>query len=502
MSKKYNHSNGKTKPQPQVTQSKPAMKRKRAWWVLAMKFLFLFAVVISVVVYTDAKGFFEPDQSNNHTDKKWNSFYRFTETDTVDVVLVGNSHCYAGVNPKNLSAALGVNCFVLASPGTTIIDSYYCLEEALERTHPTVAIIETYCINDNVNRKLTAGALSDQFKSYNARKNLPLKLASMPMLFSPENYAPAWSKTIRNHDFIFRDRAQLEANAQLLKQPKQKKEDKLYLGRFVSFTSGIVDTTMIKYDSLGAPVDGSQQKVNDENVRYVQKAVDLCHQYHVIPVFVTIPMYYRHIEHYDDWKRTIDSVITSTGAAWLDLQEPYDTTIFDPDCFENTYKSNQHMTYRGSVRSAYKIAHFLEDSLKVDLPRRSDTKHWNDMFYGEEGYFENYASREDDTTNVLICRDTIFNEIEIVDCLMIKREDNNQVLLKIKRGEESGRPSGFIQLLAAFKYEGQRIVAYLDCYPQFDYDPITHYLYTTGLIHGAELLEILDATREDGISSE
>ena len=157
------YSNNKTKGKD--IQNKPVAKAKRPWWVLAIKFLFLFTVVASIVIYTDAKGYFEPDQSNNHTTRKWDSFYKFTEKDTVDVVLVGNSHCYAGVNPKNLSAALGANCFVLASPSTTIMDSYYCLKEALERTHPTVAIIETYGISNSVNHELKAGGLSEQFKS-------------------------------------------------------------------------------------------------------------------------------------------------------------------------------------------------------------------------------------------------------------------------------------------------------------------------------------------------
>lgn len=172
------------------------------WYILAIKFLFIFSIAVIAVVYTDRKGYFNPSQKNNHTQKKWDAFYDFTEKDTVDIVLVGNSHLYAGVNPKNLSSALGCNCFVLASPGTTIVDSYFCLKEALTRTKPKIAIIETYAINNNQNRLLKEGALSDQMKSFNARKNVAQKILSTPTLFSVENYLPAWSTTIRNHDFI------------------------------------------------------------------------------------------------------------------------------------------------------------------------------------------------------------------------------------------------------------------------------------------------------------
>ena len=492
MAKQNMYSNNKTKGKN--IQNKPVTKAKRPWWVLAVKFLFLFIVVASIVIYTDAKGYFEPDQSNNHTTRKWDSFYKFTEKDTVDVVLVGNSHCYAGVNPKNLSTALGANCFVLASPSTTIMDSYYCLKEALERTHPTVAIIETYGISNSVNHELKAGGLSEQFKSYNARKNLPMKLASMPVLFSPEYYIPAWSKTIRNHDFIFRDRKQIERNIEQNQHKHRKKDNRLYLGRFVSFTTGIEDSTMAKYDSLGAPVDGTKREVNKENIKYVQKIIDLCREHNVTPVFVTLPMYYRHIENYPAWKKTVASVLEPTGAAWLDLQEPYDTTTFDRNCFENTMDPNQHMTYTGSLRGAYKIAHFLVDSLKVDLPKRNKTTHWNDLFYGEEGYFENYPSRDNDTTNVLIFKNKAFNGIEIADCLMIKGKDRNTVFVKVKKGTANAVPANHIRLLAVLQYKGQRINTYLDCARQLDYDPFNHYLYAIPLLKEAELLDVLEVT--------
>jgi hypothetical protein len=476
---------------PQIIQDKPIVKKQRGWWVLAVKFVLLFSAVVALVVYTDKKGYFEPDQSNNHTSKKWNAFYEFTETDTVDVVLVGNSHCYAGVNPKNLSEAIGANCFVLASPGTSIMDSYYCLEEALERTHPVVAIIETYGISNSENRHLKGGGLSDQFKSFNARKNLNLKLSSMPMLFSLEQYVPAWSKSIRNHDFIFHDRTQLENNIKQSRLQYQKKDDKLYLGRFVSFTSGIEDTTIMMYDSLGAPVNGALREVNEENVKYVNKIVELCKRHSVMPVFVTLPMYYRHIEHYDAWKRTIDSVITPTGAAWLDLQDPYDTVVFDRNCFENTYNANQHMTYEGSVRGAYKIAHFLVDSLKINFPDRDSTQHWHDLFYGEEGYFENYPPREDDTTRVLICKDQVIDSIiDIKECTMVKGEKMNTVYLKIKRKADDELPPNPLSFLVEVNIDGERVYAYMDCWRPLTYDPLSHYLYMVSLKEGCELLEI------------
>lgn len=478
---------------PKASQPKSDDKRIKPWCVLLTKFIFLLTIVISIVTFTDIKGYFEPNQTNNHTSQKWDSFYKFTETDTVDVVLVGNSHLYTGVNPKNLSAALGANCFILASPGTTIMDSYYCLKEALQRTHPKVAIIETYGINENTNHGLKAGGLSDQFKSFNARKNLPIKLASTPSLFLPEHYISAWSKTIRNHDFIFRDRKQIETNIKL-KENKPKKKDELYLGRFVTFTSGINDTTIAKYNSLGAPVDGEKQKISNDSRLYVKKIAQLCKENNVIPVFVTLPMYYMHIKNYPAWKTTFASAIEPTCAAWLDLQDPYDTITFDKNCFENTMSKNQHMTYSGSLRGTYKIAHFLVDSLKIDFPERKNTKHWHDIFYGEEGYFENYSSRTDDKNNVLICKNKNINGIKISDCIMIKNAKNNKVLVKVRK--DNTQAAQQIQITALVKYKGKKIQTMIKFNKQIDYDPLNHHLYCAYLDKNAELLKIINITKK------
>lgn len=455
------------------------------------KFALLAGIAAAVVIVTDKRGLFAPDQSNNHTQRKWDAFYPFTDKDTVDIVLVGNSHCYAGLNPKNLSAALGVNCFVLASPGTTIMDSYYCLQEALTRTHPKIAIIETYGISNTVNHDLNGGMLSDQFKSFNARKNRGLKIASTPELFSVERYMPAWSSSIRNHEFIFRDTVQLHRNIELYKHPKKKKKE-LYLGRFVAFTTGITDSIIHLYDSLGAPVDGAIRSINEENEKYVHKIIDLCKKNDVVPVFITIPMYYRHVKNYDQWHNTMASLIEPTGCYWLDLQSPYDTAVFNTDCFESTYSGNQHMTYTGSVTCAYKLAHYIH-SLPIELPKRYETQHWHDMFYGQEGYFENYPARSDDATNILICKNLTKNGITIKDAMMQKGKDNNKILVKVADDNSSGEThNAKLRITAKCRYQGREIVTWIDLYETPTYRPIGHSLYSTSLLKEVELLEILD----------
>jgi len=264
---------------------------------ITLKSLFIIIVIGVAINYSDNKGYFNPNEINNHTKRKWNSFYKFTKDNNVDVLLLGSSHLYSGINPKNLSATLGVNAFILASPGTNIIDTYYSLKESIKKTKPKLVIIETYGINKSNPYKLNEGNLSDQFKSFYARKDFITKITSTPFLFKSKDFIYAWSNTIRNHEFIFKDTTQLAKNKIIINK-KKNKDERLYLGRYVRFKTGIEKDILSKYDSLGSPVEGADYEYNDFAKKYVKAIVDLCNNNDIELMFLTLPMYYKHIENY------------------------------------------------------------------------------------------------------------------------------------------------------------------------------------------------------------
>lgn len=403
--------------------------------LIMLKSLVVVIVFFFIIKHIDTKGYFNPDEINNHTKKKWDSYYEFTKKNNVDIVLVGNSHLYSGINPKNLSNTLGCNAFILASPGTHIADSYYALKEALKRTRPKVVVVETYGISNFEPHELEKGALSDQFKSFYARKDIPTKLESLPFLFSPVNYLYAWSNTLRNHDFIFNDTPQLSLNKKLIEKQKKglKKNKKLYLGRFVRFQTGIENDVMNKYDSLGAPVKGKEYSYNLNTKKYVSKILSLCQEEDIELIFLTLPMYERHISDYTDWAEKLSELIGTETYNWIDMQKPHWYDGFGPFAFENTYNKNQHMTYSGSLIATYKLADYIRDSLQVELPNRSEESEWRKLFYAEEGYFENNNPIKNDKNNILICSNKTLRNIELNSLLIIQNKQNKQLIAKVNK---------------------------------------------------------------------
>jgi len=397
--------------------------------LIAIKALLFVLMIVLMIVYSDKEGYFNPSQANNHTEKKWNSFYEFTKNNNVDILLLGNSHLYTGINPKTLSAALGVNSFILASPGTHIIDTYFSLKEALKITKPKIVIIETYGINQFNPYEFKKGPLSEQLKSFSARKDFLSKIISMPYLFKTDNYPYAWSNTLRNHGFLFSNQKQLILN----RSPKKRKRKKdLYLGRYVRFTSGLKKEILEKYDSLGAPVKGSDYVLNEYPKVYTKKIIDLCKNNGIELIFLTLPMYYKHIENYSTWEKNLRKLLIESPNYWLNMQSPYDTTNFTISCFENTYELNQHMTYNGSLIATNKLAKFIKNKLYVNLPYRKKEQNWINNFYGQEGYFENNPVLIKDKKNKILARNFATNNVLIDEVSLLEQKKGKNKLLIAK----------------------------------------------------------------------
>lgn len=404
--------------------------KKKTLTALLLKALIISAIVCAALAFSDRMGWFEADRVNNHTEKKWASFYDLTKHDKVDVVLVGNSRMYTGLNPKHLSNALDATCFVLASPGTNIVDSYYCLKEAFSRTKPEIAVIETFTIYDGNNHDLEGQDLSDQFKSYSARRNVWQKACSLPVLFAPDHWLEAISTTVRNHSFIFRDTKQIKTNIAISKQPK--KDEGLYLGRYVRFNTGIEQNVLDRYEKEGAPLVETDFKVGRQHARYVKKIIALCRKNGVTPVFISLPVYSKHIKDHEVRHNAVAQLLEPENVFWLDYQGKFDS-LFTPDCFENTYSPNQHMTYDGSLVASYILAAAIDAEYHDLLPDRMEEPRWVRMFYGGEGYFENHSPMQGDDSAKLL---PVVDSPIVSEAVYVTDNKSNVLIVKTSREHE------------------------------------------------------------------
>ena len=464
---------------------------------VTIKFTILAVIIGMAIMYADKKGFFNPDETNNHTLRKWDSFYELTSKQTtIDIMLFGNSHLYTGINPKNLSLALGVNAFIYASPGTSIADSYYCLKEAVKECKPKLVVMETFGMNDFNPYQLKGSHLSDQMKSFSARRDFETKICSTPCLFSVDNYFYAWSTTIRNHDYLFTNWKQLKKNRKI-RSKTPKKENKLYLGRYVRFRSGIAQEVLKRYKKEGAPVKGNEYTYSKYTEMYVEKIVEFCNKEGIELIFLTLPMYEKHISDYHIWQTELAKVLNRYPNKWLNLQKMPECKDFGVFAFENTYRKNQHMTYNGSLLATYKLADFVNDSINVKLPERQKDIEWHKMFYGSEGYFENYTPSKNDKNNYQICHNQKLKNTILKSCIVLSNTNKKTKKIIAKLDKKTLKNIDFqntkLRVLLKFHNNGKELVAPLDLLYDRFHQPKNECLYSSrikpvdvkGIVDGA-----------------
>ena len=455
---------------------------------LYLKALLFLAIIGAAIFAFDKSGIFAPDQANYHEKRRWDSFYEFTKSNNVDVLLIGNSHLYTGIDPNHLSCALGANCFILAAPGSPIMDSYFALKEGLKRCDPKVVVLETFGIKAANVRTYTGGSLTLVFRSFYSRKNFFQKLFSTPFLFSPDNYLMAWSESVRGHDILFKDPELVKKN--LSGKNIVHKRKGMNLGRFTTFTSGITDKTDKKYDEEGAVIDGNAFRVNRECYKYVKKIQRLCDRKGIKLVFLTLPMYHKHIKNYSSW-HTIVSRVIGPEYDHLDLQDPYDYEVFTKECFENTRKDNQHMTAVGAFKADYKLASFLTEKAKVDFPKRYESPEWRDMFYGEAGFFENYPLDPKDDRNFKLCGRMNLGRIGVLSCALIPYDDEAQVFMRVdKRTDPSLLPDSMELTLEVEKFDGKKEFYSVPVSLRKGIDPLNNYIYMSGMLQKMEIKSV------------
>ncbi|MDR2064399.1 MAG: hypothetical protein LBP85_01615 [Prevotellaceae bacterium] len=465
-------------------QAQQVAARPFNWIKFSVKILLLFVITVCAVKLTDNKNYFRADQTNNHIERKWKSFYNFTKTKNVDILLCGNSHIITGIDPFVLSCAMGCNCFILDSPGVSIPDTYFVLGEALEITKPKLVVIETYALNSN-NDKDNGGMY--QIMSFEAVQNFWHKLKMMPQLFNSNSWVKAWSPTVRNHSFLLTNRKQIGFN---LKNPKLKNEpQRLDLGRFARFDKGLQPETLAKYDSLGAVVDGGRFEVSNRNKTYLKKIMNLCKEKKIPVLFLTIPMYYKHISDYEHWQKTLGEELKKyPQAQWIDWQMPYDTAFFTPEAFENTYSTNQHLSNFGMEIAAYRLAEALQKNYAGIFPDRSAEKVWLSDFYSQPHFIYNQPAPAIAANCEQIAKNVKINGLLIKEMLVQQYQDFNHLILKTEKYADS---PPVLNAVLKLQFQNQTITAPVQMTKNSRVLPPQHDVYFATIKKDVKIVEIV-----------
>jgi hypothetical protein len=479
MNKKKQQKN--TKFAPPIASITP---QKFNWIKFSGKLLLLLAMVMAAVVYTDKKEYFTADQRNNHVERKWRSFYRFAgkQKKEVDMVIFGNSHAMAGVEPFIVSMVTGTYCFILGTPGSAVMDTWFGLNEVLRYAKPKVVILETSFIHSS-----EVGQEWSRIQSFEAKQSAWYKLLMMPYYFKSNDWVKAWSPSIRNHSFLLTDQARIAFN----KATKNKNPDrvKLDLGRFAHGNNHLTDTTIAKYDITGAPVDGRKVKISEKSKEYLRKIADLCQANGISLMFLSTAKYYRTFDHYEDLKATLSAEIQKyPQAQWLNLQSPYDSLSYTKEAFENDLSGSQHSTTYGMEITAYKLAAFLQDHYASILPDRSSDAVWlADL--SDQSHFAFIRDVVPGMTGFeSVLKDKTVGAFHIREMLVQETPEANRVIIKVDR-----HPALTSSMVATFvlQYQNNAFATEIQMSSFPNVQPPQHHVYIVDLKKDVKALDVL-----------
>lgn len=467
---------------------KPTATKNFPWVKFSLKLLFLFLAVFSVVLFTDKKEYFVGDQSNNHSGRKWRAFYEFAENKSrnVDILVLGNSHASAGVEPYILSENTGSYCFILNTPGAGSVDLYYNLVEVLKYCKPKLVIVETSClIGDGIGKEWAC------IQSIESKKGLMNRLSLIPYYLSSDDWVKAVSTTIRNHSFLLTDTARIAYNVKNVGKDKNPPKSDFEIGRFSHGNTGMTDSIYNKYKDNPGPLKCSDCYIVDQTRKYVHKLYDLCNKNDIEMMFITVPMHPLAFEDYDYLKKVYTEFINEfPKTKWLDLQQNCDTTIYTRDAFNNEYGGWQHNTYTGMVLNTYQLCDFISKNYAGKLPDRSSEKVWIEDFSKNDNFIYNQPVSDALKDCHIIAKNVDVSGIHVRECFIKEGKDNNTMVLKVDNAEGL---SNKLDVVVRLGGNNQLALVNLNTTPTIN--PPQYKVYMAGLIKEVQIGNLVSITK-------
>jgi hypothetical protein len=273
----------------------------------------------------------------------WDNFY-VQEENSVDVLILGNSHANAGIDQDVISAKLNLNAVTLATRGQNIYQSYYCALEAYKYQTPKVLIIENFLFYERltmegfVNQDPTINDYMKRYITFEGKKFGEIKIEESTAFFKGniiENMFPV----IKKHD-RWTDVESIKKRLYTVDKDIRQKGTTV-----LSVASAQEYKTKTKFNL-------NKYNVLPEEEKALQGIVDLAIEKGTKTIILlTIPFYkgYRNKIDYksldDPLKRFANK---NSNITYLDLNSVFydwDRTYFSND----PVSYNQHLNYKGAI---------------------------------------------------------------------------------------------------------------------------------------------------------
>lgn len=291
--------------------------------------------------------------------EKYKRFYS-KDKNTIDLLIIGNSHAHCGLNSKIISSKCNLNAYNLSLSGTNFFDMYYSLEEALRFQSPKIVVIENFALLSSGQPQEPIN--EDGFRylhnpySFYAKKGSLSKIKESQELFLPQNRLYKSFNIFRNHEFW----TNLEETSSVLYKYTSKVKESSY------YDNGMGKSILNKKRAIKIQKTKFEDKaiISDEEKKYIKKIIELSKKHNFELMFVTVPFYRAYynatISNYNQaYMELIDICKKESNVSLVDLNEfnDYDRTCIIDERGNNL--KNQHLNYKGQIIASNDLANII-----------------------------------------------------------------------------------------------------------------------------------------------
>ncbi len=284
------------------------------------------------------------------------SFYS-VEKNSLDVLFIGSSHLYYGVQPNVLWKEQGITSYVMGSPEQTAATSYFLLKEAFRYQKPKVVAMESYYL---WNKKL-----------YNSEERLRQAFDGMRL----DGVKVEMLKT------MLPDTEWKELFTYLVPFVKyhsrwQELENKDFHSN--NFQKGArIDYTVTELDNPGIPENAAS--VPENSLFYIKKIEELCKENGAEFMMFAVPFGIETDQERYDRRQglnlTLEKELQEDGVPFLFYQRD-NPEVID---FETDFRDKTHLNTYGAEKLTVHLGAYLAETYELE-DHRTDTAYasWNE----------------------------------------------------------------------------------------------------------------------------
>lgn len=328
---------------------------------------FIFSVIFALL-FAMASNVLIPKVKDDRTGSPVNMIFssRAMEQNTVDVIVLGNSNAYRGINPIKIWLDKKITTCVIGNSFITEPELYYRAKDILKTQSPKYFILETDCLFETWNSFDENGYI--RYPIDEEEDKLGISKVRTALDDSEQSILATINSRYPLMKFNYRWKA---INLSELKNASSER----------AFTSkGFLTSKSVEAfpygDTYMAITDNEQEPISDISLKYFYKILELCRENEIELALVTVPSG-------NTWNmrkhRSVSELAEQNGLQYVDFNTESDL-IPDFDWTKDTKDSGSHLNNSGARKVTAAYAKILSEQYGIEPSKLTDEQdaRWND----------------------------------------------------------------------------------------------------------------------------